>query len=414
MAAIVPQSVICHAAVKQLVDAWVVIRAKHGEVVIPAIGDVAVVGNVVAADPEEAVRQSSCLVLRLDFIAKTPQLQRAVRREIHAHALLLQLGHTHIGSSLGDFDRKTVCAALLGENRVGIAVWLLEFADHGEDIFLHACVFPLRIGAVGRSVLCRREPDGGAQPRDGEHRERKHRAAAALFPAVKNVRQTALEPLDRAAEAGRQRDGGAFGAHSLQKRFAVRGALGFFHAQGHRAVAGKLNVLVGKVQHHIRQRIEPVQRVGERQHQLVEDIAPLQMRQLMAQNEAQVAFRIVLVGKQQRGAEKTRQGGGGYRCAKLRLRRGNAEPLRLLAEDLGISRVCHRAAPAAHQTAKAAVADELHEEEHGGAGKPCPKQHRGNVEHTPRRSSGGALREILAGCHAGERRYCAVVKRDEI
>ena len=138
------------------------------------------------------------------------------------------------------------------------------------------------------------------------------------------------------------------------------------------------------------------------------------MRQLMAQNEAQVAFRIVLVGKQQRGAEKTRQGGGGYRCAKLRLRRGNAEPLRLLAEDLEISRVCHRAAPAAHQTAKAAVADELHEEEHGGAGKPCPKQHRGNVEHTPRRSSGGALREILAGCHAGERRYCAVVKRDEI
>ena len=127
-------------AVEQLVDARLAVRAQHGEVVIEAVGDVAVVGDVVAADPEEAVGQRARLVLGLDLIAEAPQLQHAVRREIRAVAALLQLGHAHIGRRLGDLKRQTVRAALFREDIIGVAVRLFERVDDGEGVGLHAVI----------------------------------------------------------------------------------------------------------------------------------------------------------------------------------------------------------------------------------------------------------------------------------
>ena len=73
------------------------------------------------------------------------------------------------------------------------------------------------------------------------------------------------------------------------------------HALGRPAVAGKLHILVRLPQHPIDERVEPVDGVRRRQHELIGKVVPLEMAELVAQDKAQRGGLVVLVRQKQNG-----------------------------------------------------------------------------------------------------------------
>ena len=73
------------------------------------------------------------------------------------------------------------------------------------------------------------------------------------------------------------------------------------HALGRPAVAGKLHILVRLPQHPIDKRVEPMDGIRRRQHELIGKVVPLEVAKLVAQNEAQRGGLVVLVRQKQNG-----------------------------------------------------------------------------------------------------------------
>ena len=205
-------------------------------------------------------------------------------------------GNWWIGGSTG--AGKTVTLQCLGGRlrEQGNAA-LADRVGAVEGIVLHrgpdVRVLRFRICAA----LPRNQQRGSGHDRDGERRE----PQPASFLSAEHIRKPALEPLRRAAEARCHRHRRDLRLHRREQRFAVGGSFRVRHALGRPAVAGKLHILVRLPQHPIDERVEPVDGVRRRQHELIGKVVPLEVAKLVAQDEAQRGGLVVLVRQKQNG-----------------------------------------------------------------------------------------------------------------
>ena len=261
---------------------------KHNEhIVLPVV-----VPAIAYAVPISLICQRKAfLVRKAHRVIVAPQLGSAVQLRENAvqHGSALQLGRPHVAHR-GD----SRAAGRLREQ--GNAV-LADRVGAVKGIVLHRepNVRVLRF-LICAALPCNQQR-GSGHGRDGERRE----PQPASFLSAEHIRKPALEPLRRAAEARCHRHRRDLRLHRREQRFAVGGSFRVRHALGRPAVAGKLHILVRLPQHPIDERVEPVDGVRRRQHELIGKVVPLEMAELVAQDEAQRGGLVVLVRQKQNG-----------------------------------------------------------------------------------------------------------------
>ena len=127
------------------------------------------------------------------------------------------------------------------------------------------------------------------------------------------------------------------------------------HALGRPAVAGKLHILVRLPQHPIDERVEPVDGIRRRQHELIGKVVPLEMAELVAQNEAQRGGLVVLVRQKQNGMKKSGHHRRSHRLAEKEPRLLHAQSGTFVREQPRIVLPCRLPLPAAHEVAESPV-----------------------------------------------------------
>ena len=261
---------------------------KHNEhIVLPVV-----VPAIAYAVPISLICQRKAfLVRKAHRVIVAPQLGSAVQLRENAvqHGSALQLGRPHVAHR-GD----SRAAGRLREQ--GNAV-LADRVGAVKGIVLHRepNVRVLRF-LICAALPCNQQR-GSGHGRDGERRE----PQPASFLSAEHIRKPALEPLRRAAEARCHRHRRDLRLHRREQRFAVGGSFRVRHALGRPAVAGKLHILVRLPQHPIDERVEPVDGVRRRQHELIGKVVPLEMAELVAQDKAQRGGLVVLVRQKQNG-----------------------------------------------------------------------------------------------------------------
>ena len=265
---------------------------KHNEhIVLPVV-----VPAIAYAVPISPICQRKALLVRKAHrVIVAPQLGSAVQLRENAvqHGSALQLGRPHV-AHLGDSRaagrlREQGNAALA--DRVGAVKGIVLHREPNVRVlrFLICAALPCN------------QQRGSGHDRDGERRE----PQPAPFLSAEHIRKPALEPLRRAAEARCHRHRRDLRLHRREQRFAVGGSFRVRHALGRPAVAGKLHILVRLPQHPIDERVEPMDGIRRRQHELIGKVVPLEVAKLVAQDEAQRGGLVVLVRQKQNGMKKS-------------------------------------------------------------------------------------------------------------
>ena len=315
---------------------------KHNEhIVLPVV-----VPAIAYAVPISLICQRKAfLVRKAHRVIVAPQLGSAVQLRENAvqHGSALQLGRPHVAHR-GDRRaagrlREQGNAALA--DRVGAVEGIV--LHRGPDV------------RVLRFLICAALPcdqqRGSGHDRDGERRE----PQPAPFLSAEHIRKPALEPLRRAAEARRHRHRRDLRLHRREQRFAVGGSFRVRHALGRPAVAGKLHILVRLPQHPIDERVEPMDAVRRRQHELIGKVVPLEVAKLVAQNEAQRGGLVVLVRQKQNGMKKSGHHRRSHRLAEKEPRLLHAQSGTFVREQPRIVLPCRLPLPAAHEAAESFV-----------------------------------------------------------
>ena len=315
---------------------------KHNEhIVLPVV-----VPAIAYAVPISLICQRKAfLVRKAHRVIVAPQLGSAVQLRENAvqHGSALQLGRPHVAHR-GD----SRAAGRLREQ--GNAV-LADRVGAVEGIVLHrgpdVRVLRFRICAA---LPCDQQR-GSGHGRDGERRE----PQPAPFLSAEHIRKPALEPLRRAAEARCHRHRRDLRLHRREQRFAVGGSFRVRHALGRPAVAGKLHILVRLPQHPIDERVEPVDGVRRRQHELIGKVVPLEMAELVAQDKAQRGGLVVLVRQKQNGMKKSGHHRRSHRLAEKEPRLLHAQSGTFVREQPCVVLPCRLPLPAAHEAAESPV-----------------------------------------------------------
>ena len=314
---------------------------KHNEhIVLPVV-----VPAIAYAVPISLICQRKAfLVRKAHRVIVAPQLGSAVQLRENAvqHGSALQLGRPHVahrGDSRTAGLREQGNAALA--DRVGAVEGIV--LHRGPDVR----VLRFRICAA---LPCDQQR-GSGHGRDGERRE----PQPAPFLSAEHIRKPALEPLRRAAEARRHRHRRDLRLHRREQRFAVGGSFRVRHALGRPAVAGKLHILVRLPQHPIDERVEPVDGVRRRQHELIGKVVPLEVAKLVAQDEAQRGGLVVLVRQKQNGMKKSGHHRRSHRLAEKEPRLLHAQSGTFVREQPCVVAPCRLVPPAAHKAAESFV-----------------------------------------------------------
>ena len=315
---------------------------KHNEhIVLPVV-----VPAIAYAVPISLICQRKAfLVRKAHRVIVAPQLGSAVQLRENAvqHGSALQLGRPHVAHR-GD----SRAAGRLREQ--GNAV-LADRVGAVEGIVLHRepNVRVLRF-LICAALPCDQQR-GSGHGRDGERRE----PQPAPFLSAEHIRKPALEPLRRAAEARRHRHRRDLRLHRREQRFAVGGSFRVRHALGRPAVAGKLHILVRLPQHPIDERVEPMDSVRRRQHELIGKVVPLEVAKLVAQDEAQRGGLVVLVRQKQNGMKKSGHHRRSHRLAEKEPRLLHAQSGTFVREQPCVVAPCRLVPPAAHKAAESFV-----------------------------------------------------------
>ena len=110
-------------------------------------------------------------------------------------------------------------------------------------------------------------------------------------------------------------------AHGPQQRLAVRPPGILVRAENHLVVARQLQICAGLLHQQIQQRVEPVQGVGRQQRQLIPQVPPPVVGQLVAQDEGQRLPAPILPRQVQAGPQQSHQHGRPHRAADSQGRR---------------------------------------------------------------------------------------------
>ncbi len=297
---------------------------------------------------------------------------------------------------------------LLGGEEGHVGVHPVDVPVHLRGLQALLPLGQLLLGQGAAPLLADAEGAGGGQ--GGQQGQGQGRRPPPPSSLAQDVAEALLHHLRAAVEVGGQDPAAQplLPPHAGEQGLAVGPAGRPVRPGHHQAVARQLQIRLRLPAQQVDQGVEPVDRAGRQQQQLIPQIPPPVVGQLVAQDEGQLPVLIILARQQQPGAEEPRQHGGVHRAADAQLRGAPDAhlPANLAVQPAGL--LAGAPAPATGPAEEHRRPQQAVESEGRPARQPRQGQKGVQLQRPPRRR----LRGRAAGVRRGSRRRLRPLEGD--